>query len=124
MNTTDRITLNNGVQIPQRGFGVFQVSPLDTQPAVEQAIKIGYRHTDTAVDAQRKPITPHVGNILQGYLAGSITDLKGALKKLSDATEADRQQAMTKAKSSGAKVSMDDYAFSDWKPGQDYESKN
>jgi ABC-type glycerol-3-phosphate transport system substrate-binding protein len=79
---------------------------------------------ESAVDAQRKPVTPHVGNILQGYLSGSIKDLKGALKKLSDATEADRQQAMTKAKSSGAKVSMDDYVFSDWKPGQDYASKS
>jgi 2,5-diketo-D-gluconate reductase A len=42
------ITLNNGVQIPQRGFGVFLVPPGDTQPAVEQAIEIGYRHIDTA----------------------------------------------------------------------------
>ena len=42
------ITLNNGVQIPRRGFGVFQVPPSDTQPAVEQAIEIGYRHIDTA----------------------------------------------------------------------------
>lgn len=48
MNTTDLITLNNGVQIPQRGFGVFQVPPADTQRAVEQAIAIGYRHIDTA----------------------------------------------------------------------------
>jgi 2,5-diketo-D-gluconate reductase A len=42
------ITLNNGVQIPQRGFGVFQVPPDDTQAAVEQALEIGYRHIDTA----------------------------------------------------------------------------
>jgi diketogulonate reductase-like aldo/keto reductase len=42
------ITLNNGVRIPQRGFGVFQVPPGDTQSAVEQAIEIGYRHIDTA----------------------------------------------------------------------------
>jgi 2,5-diketo-D-gluconate reductase A len=42
------ITLNNGVRIPQRGFGVFQVPPGDTQAAVEQAIEIGYRHIDTA----------------------------------------------------------------------------
>jgi len=42
------ITLNNGVRIPQRGFGVFQVPPSDTQRAVEQAIEIGYRHIDTA----------------------------------------------------------------------------
>ncbi|MGW5187839.1 aldo/keto reductase [Kribbella sp. NPDC004138] len=42
------ITLNNGVRIPQRGFGVFQVPPGDTQAAVEQALEIGYRHIDTA----------------------------------------------------------------------------
>jgi len=42
------ITLNNGVRVPQCGFGVFQVPPDDTQRAVEQAIEIGYRHIDTA----------------------------------------------------------------------------
>lgn len=42
------LTLNNGVRIPQRGFGVFQVPPGDTQAAVEQALEIGYRHIDTA----------------------------------------------------------------------------
>jgi ABC-type glycerol-3-phosphate transport system substrate-binding protein len=73
-----------------------------------------------SVDALRKPVTPHVGNIVQGYLGGSIKDLKVELKKLSDATAADRAQAIQKAKASGAKVSEDDYVFSDWKPGQDY----
>ncbi|WUJ74981.1 aldo/keto reductase [Kribbella soli] len=42
------VALNNGVQIPQQGFGVFLVPPEDTQRAVEQAIEIGYRHIDTA----------------------------------------------------------------------------
>src|SRR6185436_15569876 len=72
------------------------------------------------VDALRKPVTPHVGNIVQGYLGGSIKDLKAELKKLSDATAADRAKALQKAKASGAKVSEADYVFSDWKPGQDY----
>ena len=72
------------------------------------------------VDALRKPVTPHVGNIVQGYLGGSIKDLKAELKKLSDTTAADRARAIQKAKAAGAKVSEDDYAFSDWKPGQDY----
>ncbi|TCC27817.1 ABC transporter substrate-binding protein [Kribbella speibonae] len=72
------------------------------------------------VDALRKPVTPHVGNIVQGYLGGSIKDLKAELKKLSDATTADRAQALTKAKAAGAKVSESDYVFADWKPGQDY----
>jgi 2,5-diketo-D-gluconate reductase A len=43
-----RITLRDGVEIPQLGFGVFQVPPDDTQRAVEEALAIGYRHIDTA----------------------------------------------------------------------------
>ena len=42
------ITLNDGRTIPQLGFGVFQVPPAETRAAVETAIKIGYRHIDTA----------------------------------------------------------------------------
>ena len=40
--------LNNGVPIPQLGFGVFQVPPEETQRIVEDALKAGYRHIDTA----------------------------------------------------------------------------
>lgn len=42
------IALNNGVTIPQLGFGVFQVPPEDTQRIVEDALAAGYRHIDTA----------------------------------------------------------------------------
>ncbi|GAA1146654.1 aldo/keto reductase [Ornithinicoccus hortensis] len=42
------IELNNGVQIPQVGFGVFQVPDTQTQQAVETALEAGYRHIDTA----------------------------------------------------------------------------
>ncbi|MEP7762381.1 aldo/keto reductase [Sanguibacter sp. 25GB23B1] len=42
------VTLNNGVQIPQVGFGTFQIPEDDTQRAVESAIDAGYRHIDTA----------------------------------------------------------------------------
>ena len=42
------VTLNNGVQIPQLGFGVFQVPPEDAQRIVEDALEAGYRHIDTA----------------------------------------------------------------------------
>jgi 2,5-diketo-D-gluconate reductase A len=42
------VTLNNGVQIPQLGFGVFQVPPADTVEAVSEALRVGYRHIDTA----------------------------------------------------------------------------
>ncbi len=42
------ITLNNGVEIPQLGFGVFQIPPEDTREAVRTALEVGYRHIDTA----------------------------------------------------------------------------
>jgi diketogulonate reductase-like aldo/keto reductase len=42
------ITLNNGVTIPQVGFGVFQVPPEQTAQAVSRALEAGYRHIDTA----------------------------------------------------------------------------
>jgi 2,5-diketo-D-gluconate reductase A len=42
------ITLNNGQQIPQLGFGVFLVKPRDTVAAVSTALQVGYRHIDTA----------------------------------------------------------------------------
>jgi 2,5-diketo-D-gluconate reductase A len=43
------ITLNDGVRIPQLGFGVFQIDPgTDTEQAVGKALEAGYRHIDTA----------------------------------------------------------------------------
>jgi 2,5-diketo-D-gluconate reductase A len=41
-------TLNNGVEIPAVGFGVFQTPPDETVAAVETALATGYRHIDTA----------------------------------------------------------------------------
>lgn len=41
-------TLNNGVQIPVLGFGVYQTLPEQTVPAVQFALETGYRHIDTA----------------------------------------------------------------------------
>ncbi|MFI6825210.1 aldo/keto reductase [Micromonospora sp. NPDC050187] len=47
-NTIPDITLNDGNTIPQLGFGVFQVEPRDTVTAVREALRVGYRHIDTA----------------------------------------------------------------------------
>ena len=44
----DTITLNNGVEIPALGFGVFQTPPEETRDAVRAALDCGYRHIDTA----------------------------------------------------------------------------
>lgn len=42
------ITLNNGVKLPSLGFGVFQTPPDETEAAVAEALRVGYRHIDTA----------------------------------------------------------------------------
>jgi 2,5-diketo-D-gluconate reductase A len=42
------ITLNNGVEIPTLGFGVFQTPPDETTVTVQEALRVGYRHIDTA----------------------------------------------------------------------------
>src|SRR5215218_7854337 len=45
---TTTMTLNNGVEMPALGFGVFQTPPAETVEAVETALRTGYRHIDTA----------------------------------------------------------------------------
>ena len=42
------ITLNNGVEMPALGLGVFQTPPDATTDAVEEALRVVYRHVDTA----------------------------------------------------------------------------
>ena len=48
MTEVPTITLNNGVVIPQLGFGVYQITPDDTKQATLDALEVGYRHIDTA----------------------------------------------------------------------------
>jgi diketogulonate reductase-like aldo/keto reductase len=69
MTTSPLLTLNNGVQMPAIGLGVFQSSPEDTVMAVESAIAQGYRLIDTAASyfnerqvgegIRRSGIAPH-----------------------------------------------------------------
>lgn len=42
------IVLNNGVEMPQVGYGVYQVSPAECERCVSDALKVGYRMIDTA----------------------------------------------------------------------------
>jgi len=48
MTSVPDLTLNNGVTIPQLGFGVFQIPPDATRKATLAALEVGCRHVDTA----------------------------------------------------------------------------
>jgi diketogulonate reductase-like aldo/keto reductase len=49
------IALNNGIELPALGFGVFQTPPDVTQASVEEALRVGYRMIDTAASYLNEP---------------------------------------------------------------------
>ena len=44
----DNIKLSNGIEMPQLGYGVYQVTPEECENCVMDAISVGYRMIDTA----------------------------------------------------------------------------
>jgi 2,5-diketo-D-gluconate reductase A len=53
--TQPSIILNNGVELPALGFGVFQTPPDVTRGAVEEALRVGYRMVDSAAAYLNEP---------------------------------------------------------------------
>lgn len=44
----NKIKLSNGVEMPQIGYGVYQVTPEECERCVADALSVGYRMIDTA----------------------------------------------------------------------------
>jgi multiple sugar transport system substrate-binding protein len=70
-----------------------------------------------------KPIHPNLGEIIQGAITGDVKDVKATLKEFNDAMTKERERAIKVVQGKGGKVSVDDWAFSDWTRGQDYTTK-
>lgn len=51
---TQFVSLNNGVEMPLVGFGVFQIPETETESAVLTALEVGYRSLDTAASYQNE----------------------------------------------------------------------
>jgi 2,5-diketo-D-gluconate reductase A len=98
MSTVPSLKMNNGLQIPQLGFGVFLVPPEETQQAVSEALRCGYRLIDTAqgygneegvgaaiaesdVPRDELFITTKLTNSEQGYDT-TLTAFDGSMEKL------------------------------------------
>lgn len=47
-NQVPNVLLNNGIEIPQLGYGVYKIPPAETKATVLTALDLGYRHVDTA----------------------------------------------------------------------------
>ena len=99
MNNSKTYTLNNDIEIPTLGYGTFQ-TPDDESgvQAIVDAIKIGYRHIDTAqsyrneqsvgeaiklagVDREELFLTSKVANAVNGF-ENTISSLDESLGKL------------------------------------------
>jgi 2,5-diketo-D-gluconate reductase A len=98
MTAVPSLKMNNGLEIPQLGFGVFLVPPEETQQAVTEALKAGYRLIDTAQGYKNEEgvgaaiaesdvprdelfITTKLTNSEQGYDT-TLTAFDGSMKKL------------------------------------------
>jgi multiple sugar transport system substrate-binding protein len=72
------------------------------------------------VYAEMKPISPNLGEIVQGAFAGAFSDPKPVLQQLSDQMTAERDRAIKAVNDAGGKVSVDDWKFDNWNPAEDF----
>ncbi len=70
------------------------------------------------VHAAMTPVEPGLGEIVQGIASGQITDVRGRLRQLSDDSAAARDAAIAEV----GDVSVSDWAFPDWRRGEDYSA--
>ena len=99
--TVPDLVLNSGRTIPQLGFGVFKIDPAETAEAVSEALKIGYRHIDTAeMYRNEKGVGEAVG--LRGWIAArftsrasSTTDFTGPMMRAAPSTALWRRSGRT-----------------------------
>ena len=82
--------------------------PVVRNPEVQKVVRV------------MKDVKPNLGEIVGGMFSGDVTDIRGALKKLTDASEKERARALAVAKKAGAKVDESDWAFANWQPRKDY----
>lgn len=66
------------------------------------------------------PVSPNLGDVIQGYLGGDISDLRAELVRLNDAHNQMLDSAIERAVEAGANVSRSDWEFPDWERGVDY----
>ena len=94
----EKFKLSNGVEIPKLGLGTWFINDKDVVPAVKEAVKIGYRHIDTAqayenergvgeavrscgIDRKDLFVTTKLGGDIKSY-SEAVASIEGSLKAL------------------------------------------
>ncbi|QFY12139.1 extracellular solute-binding protein [Nonomuraea phyllanthi] len=73
--------------------------------------------------SEMKQPRPTLGEITQGILSGEVTDIRKALREHTGKLTAERERATRVVSGKGVKVSLDDWKFANWQPGEDYTAK-
>lgn len=73
---------------------------------------------------ERRPLTPNLGELVQGILAGQIDDVPAAMEDLQGRANAELERAIAAAQEAGADVSRDDFIFSNWDPTAEYTAED
>lgn len=77
----------------------------------------------TQVMSEMKQPRPTLGEITQGILSGEVTDVRKTLREYTGKLSAERERATRVVSGKGVKVSLDDWKFPNWKPGEDYTAE-
>jgi multiple sugar transport system substrate-binding protein len=86
---------------------------------------VSVRNPDaTQIAFESRPLTPNLGEIVQGVLVGQIPDIKAALEDLQSRANEELERAIASAQEQGAEVSRDDFVFSNWEPTEEYTAEN
>jgi multiple sugar transport system substrate-binding protein len=75
------------------------------------------------VNLEMRPLTPDLGELVQGLLVAQLSDVKSALQDLQDRANAELDRAIKAAQDKGADVSRDDWIFPNWNPAEDYSEE-
>ncbi|HVL24408.1 MAG TPA: extracellular solute-binding protein [Thermomicrobiales bacterium] len=79
------------------------------------------RNPDVAqVALERRPLTPDFGALMQGIIAGQVSDVNAAMEDLKSRSNAELERAIKAAQDKGAQVSRDDFVFADWDPTEEF----
>ncbi len=124
----DTLTLNNGVRVPLLGFGTWQIKPGDdAYQATLQALKLGYRHIDTAAAYRNES---SVGQAIKDF--GLPRDRVFITTKLESHIK-DYEQTLIEFEQSRQRLDVDyidlylihaPWPWSEWQTNPDYSNGN
>ncbi len=100
-------TYRRAIQLFQEGVRLAP-SPLIKNPGMAEVI------------GEMQPIHPNLGEIAQGVFSGDIDDPRTALQSFADQLSAERERAIGVVRGRGVEVSLDDWVFPTWQPGEDF----